>query len=313
VIAIVHSSGLQFFGDAIRGDLLPKLAGGQESHGAPPGLYLVLLPFAFWPGSLFLAPALAWAWRRRREPAVRFALAWLVPAWLVFEAVPTKLPHYVLPAYPALALLVGAAIVAGGETPRRWFWLQVPWFIGVAAFGAALVAAPFFLGGGFEPATIVAAVILWIGAALGWRALRGGDAPRAALATVASGAAALAIVFQLALPRLDALWISQRVTAALAHAGLDRAVPAVSVGFSEPSLVFMLGTRTLLVDDAAAAVRHLARTPGAAAFVDAGAEPAFAAAAQAQGLSVAALDRVAGINYSNGRRIALVLYVARRP
>ena len=26
--------------------------------------------------------------------------------WIVFEAVPTKLPHYVLPVYPAMAILV---------------------------------------------------------------------------------------------------------------------------------------------------------------------------------------------------------------
>jgi 4-amino-4-deoxy-L-arabinose transferase-like glycosyltransferase len=314
VIAIIQSTGLQFFVDAIRGDLLPKLAGGQESHGAPPGVYLLLMPMAFWPGSLFLVPALFEAWRRRREPAVLFALAWLVPTWLVFEAVPTKLPHYVLPAYPALALLVGAAIVAGGEAVRRrWLWLQVPWFAGVLAFGAAIIAAPFFLGGGFVPATLAAALAVWIGAALGWRALRGGDAVRAALATVASGAVALAIVFQLVLPRLDALWVSERVTAALARAGVDRAVPAIGVGFHEPSLVFMLGTRTAMVDDGAAAVRHLARTPGAVAIIEAGADPAFAAAAQAQGLALATLDRVAGINYSNGRRVELVLYTARRP
>jgi 4-amino-4-deoxy-L-arabinose transferase-like glycosyltransferase len=314
MIAIINSTGLQFFVDAIRGDLLPKLAGGQESHGAPPGLYLLLLPVAFWPGSLFLVPAAVEAWRRRREPAVLFALAWLVPTWLVFEAVPTKLPHYVLPAYPALALLVGAAIVAGVEAaPRRWIWLQAPWFIGVLAFGAAIVAAPFFLGGGFVPATVAAALALWIGAVLGWRALRGGHAVRAALATVASAAVALAIIFQLVLPRLDALWVSERVAAALARAGVDRAVPAVSVGFHEPSLVFMLGTGTAMVDNGAAAVRHLARTPGAVAIVEASAEAAFAEAAQFQGMAVATLDRVAGINYSNGRRIQLVLYTARRP
>ena len=36
------------------------------------------------------------------RPGLRFALAWIVPGWVMFEAVPTKLPHYVLSAYPAL-------------------------------------------------------------------------------------------------------------------------------------------------------------------------------------------------------------------
>jgi hypothetical protein len=85
------------------------------------------------------------------------------------------------------------------------------------------------------------------------------------------------------------------------------------MGFEEPSLVFMLGTHTLLVDDAAAAVRHLARTPGAVAIIADDAMAAFTAAAQREALAVATLDRVAGINYSNGRRVELVLYTARRP
>ena len=75
----------------------------------------------------------------------------------------------------------------------------------------------------------------------------------------------------------------------------------------------MLGTRTLMVDDPALAVRHLTATPNAIAIIEAGGDAAFTAAAQAQGVTLAALDRVAGINYSNGRRVALILYTARRP
>ena len=41
-----------------------------------------------------------------------FAAAWAIPAWLVFEATPTKLTHYVLPLYPALVLVVALRLVA---------------------------------------------------------------------------------------------------------------------------------------------------------------------------------------------------------
>ncbi len=34
--------------------------------------------------------------------------------WIVFELVPTKLPHYVLPLYPALAILVAIAAEQAG-------------------------------------------------------------------------------------------------------------------------------------------------------------------------------------------------------
>ena len=37
---------------------------------------------------------------------MRFLVAWIVPTWIVFELVTTKLPHYVLPLYPAIAILI---------------------------------------------------------------------------------------------------------------------------------------------------------------------------------------------------------------
>ena len=51
-----------------------------------------------------------------------FALAWIVPSWIVFEAVPTKLPHYVMPLYPAIAIVTVLAIVTRlrrAAPPRR--------------------------------------------------------------------------------------------------------------------------------------------------------------------------------------------------
>ncbi|MEZ5936889.1 MAG: glycosyltransferase family 39 protein [Hyphomonadaceae bacterium] len=61
-----------------------------------------------------------------------FLLCWAVPCWIVFELAPTKLVHYTLPAYPALALMAGAAA-------DRWLsgegWKGVRW-IGLAVFAA---------------------------------------------------------------------------------------------------------------------------------------------------------------------------------
>jgi 4-amino-4-deoxy-L-arabinose transferase-like glycosyltransferase len=51
---------------------------------------------------------------------VRFALAWLIPAWLVFELSPTKLPHYPLPLLRALAWLAAAALSRPVGPRARW-------------------------------------------------------------------------------------------------------------------------------------------------------------------------------------------------
>src|SRR5579864_6887538 len=110
LIAIERATEGRFLVDSLGHDLLAKLLSGQESHGAPPFYYLALTMITFWPGSFCLAPALVRGWQRHEQPLVRFLLAWIVPAWVAMELIPTKLPHYVLPLYPALALLAAGAI-----------------------------------------------------------------------------------------------------------------------------------------------------------------------------------------------------------
>src|ERR1700674_4565569 len=83
---------------------------GQQNRDSPPLTYLALFWLTFWPAAPLAALAAPAVWRQRREPATKFLLAWLVPAWIVFELVPTKLPHYVLPLYPAIAILIARAI-----------------------------------------------------------------------------------------------------------------------------------------------------------------------------------------------------------
>src|SRR3954463_14681764 len=105
-VAIMGRAGESFLQESVGQDLLAKIFQGQETHGAPPGYYLLLFWLTFWPAAPLAAVAAPAVWRSRREPATRFLLAWLVPAWIVFELVITKLPHYVLPLYPAIAILI---------------------------------------------------------------------------------------------------------------------------------------------------------------------------------------------------------------
>jgi 4-amino-4-deoxy-L-arabinose transferase-like glycosyltransferase len=56
-IAIIAKSGDSFFAESIGNDLFAKVGAGQESHGAPPGLYFVLFWVTFWPGSMLVGLA----------------------------------------------------------------------------------------------------------------------------------------------------------------------------------------------------------------------------------------------------------------
>ena len=68
---------------AIRGDFVAKVQSGQESHGAPLGTYLLLLPLLLWPASLLLPRAVSQASLLLTHVESRFLIAWIrSAAWL---------------------------------------------------------------------------------------------------------------------------------------------------------------------------------------------------------------------------------------
>ena len=312
LISIEIATQGQFLNEAVGHDLLGKVAGAQEAHGAPPGYYLALLPVTFWPGTLFLGFGAVWAWRNRRLPAARFLLAWAVPFWIVLEAVPTKLPHYVVPLYPALALLAAKGLIAAAEegmvVPRRWIaWAPVGlWALVAVALAGVLVGLPLELGrrASFGAAVAAAAVL----AAL-WHLVRH-ERARASLGSAGVallvGLLVMAPAFALVLPRLDAIWLSRSAAALVATERLP-GERIVSTGYSEPSLVFLLGTDTGLVAPAAAAA-DLIDGKAKLALVADRQGPDFAAALKAAGGAVRPFGAVRGFDYSNGRWITLRLY-----
>jgi 4-amino-4-deoxy-L-arabinose transferase-like glycosyltransferase len=147
-LAIVAKSGSDFFVQAVGHDMLGKVASGQEAHGAPPGYYFVLFWVTFWPGSVLAGLAASMIWRSRREAGAQFLLAWLVPSWLVFEAVMTKLPHYVLPLYPAIAILIAGILNSGNLSKARWLVRgTIGWFLFPGAIAIAVLVAFIMFGG----------------------------------------------------------------------------------------------------------------------------------------------------------------------
>ena len=89
----------------------------MESHGGA-GLagYLLFLPFylvvsffSFFPWCFFL-PACVKRLVAHREPDENYLLGPILIVLFVFTLIQTKLPHYVLPAYPMLAILVARQV-----------------------------------------------------------------------------------------------------------------------------------------------------------------------------------------------------------
>lgn len=311
-VAISSATGGAFVGEAVKGDLLPKLLGAQESHGGFPGLYLLLASLTFWPGSLLLWPAVAKLLGQRKRLAFRVLLAWAVPTWVMFELIPTKLPHYVLPAFPALALMVAALACEGLEVFRHraakaWY---AAWTLIGLVLAAAMVVLPIKYGAGFNPATVPAAIGIALAtllpAALAWR----GQVATAALALALTAAATFPVAFQGVAPSLDRLFLSRSAAQIVASIGSDG--PVAAAGYSEPSLVFALGTKTRFVDGAGAA-RHLAENRRTLVVVSDRELPAFFAAAESLGLTVEDFGHADGFNYSRGKPTTLVVLGVKNP
>jgi 4-amino-4-deoxy-L-arabinose transferase-like glycosyltransferase len=315
-IAISIATQGTFFGEAIRSDLLPKLMGGQESHGFPPGYFLLLMPLTFWPASLFAGMALHHAWARRARAAQRFCLAWCLPTWLVFELIPTKLPHYILPAYPALALLCAHALrTITREDPallhKRWLRLGcAAWAVMAVALGVALLVFPWWLTGRFQPLAALPATAAVLTSLLAVQRLFRRRFQAAAQLLVLGSLLTLAPTFYGILPHLDQLWLSRNVARAVAAHRPPSAIPTppiASAGYDEPSLVFLLGTDTKLLsaEQAACYLEHQADT---LVVISEDNDHAFRQKVNDLGIVVRNLEVVRGLNYTNGRWQTLRLY-----
>ncbi len=309
-VAITLATEGAFWRDSLGADMLAKVASGRESHGAPPGLYLAMFWGTAWPMAALAPVAAVRLWGARRSVEGRLLLGWIVPTWLLFELVATKLPHYVLPAYPAIAA-AAAALLAAEPPPRapgRWGRraLLAVWGLPAAALvlGAAL-AAPAIEGRVVWPAVALAAAAAAALAAAGRALWRWRLRPFAAW-SVAGAVAVHAAIFGFALPALDTAFVGPRLAAAAA-AHRCAPGPVALTGYAEPSAVFALGTDTLLTDGAGAAAA-LAEGRAALAFVEARDRAAFAETLAAQGAAAAARAEISGFNYSKGRAVTLTLF-----
>lgn len=308
-VAIGIATQGAFFRQAVGGDLAGKLAGGDDAHGAPPGLHLLLLPLLALPAGVAMLRSLPDAWADRRECTTRFLLAWLGPSWLVFELVPTKLPHYVLPLYPPLCLL-GARFLA---EPARLApgWLRrlsdAAFALACLVLAAALLALPVVVRSAWWLGLPAALAVGVVGFAVLGRERRRGVVLGVALMPLITWSA---LGFEL--PSLSPLWIAPRVEAAL-RADWPGWNPLGqgfgTVGFREPSLMFLAGTRMTVLASPAKGAAALAGGRITALLIDRRDQTAFAAAAAQDGIAPRLADTLSGINYSRGQRVGLDLYL----
>lgn len=98
------------------------------------------------PWSLFFPIAAWWAYSRREtlradeSHGMQLAGIWFLTVLAVFSVSQYKLPHYILPAYPAMALAIGIfADAAIDGRVSRWMWLAPAWVAAIALAACAVL------------------------------------------------------------------------------------------------------------------------------------------------------------------------------
>jgi 4-amino-4-deoxy-L-arabinose transferase-like glycosyltransferase len=316
MISISIATGGAFFSDALRSDLLPKLVSGHESHGFFPGYYFLLMMVTFWPGSLFALPALLRAWHIRSHLNIRFCLAVIIPNWLAFELIPTKLPHYILPVYPFLALLTAGAILevadgafdlARSKLARAGF---IVWCLVVIVLSAVIVGIPWFLEQEFEPLTLwpvgIAVMLLYYF----FKQIARCRLREIMIAAVIGTILMLGPTFQTIFPEINSLWLSRETAKAirqLESESIDPTAQVVAAVYHEPSLVFHWGTDIKLVPPEQAAV-YLHDFPSSIAVISNDVEDKFIRKLDALKRKARLKRTIRGFNFTKGHWVTLKLY-----
>ncbi|MGL6076423.1 MAG: ArnT family glycosyltransferase [Fimbriiglobus sp.] len=135
----------------LKNENVNRMTTAQENHSGPPYYYLVCLLVLFAPWSSVIGVtfwyAVAEARRKlgeltRETKAARYLLLWILAFLIPFSLFATKLPNYIAPLYPALAILTARFLI-------RWQRVEVTpakWVMPVAVSGIALTGLGFGVG-----------------------------------------------------------------------------------------------------------------------------------------------------------------------
>lgn len=341
VHAIGERVGWPAYVSIVNDEVLGRSAVAKEGHWGPPGYHAVATFMLFWPGVLLTIGGLVRAWRRgvgrvrigsvATRPARRgselFCLAWIIPAWITFEFVGTKLPHYTMPLYPALALTTARAVLAA-SFQGGWarFGLNTVLarigLVGWLGAGLALAVAPLvivlasrdpsYLEWRRDAAVTALLTLPACGAmAVAARAFDRRNLLRAQIASMACAVWSVGVLLQWALPSTPLPWVSERLAAALARVDPEGQRPLASVKFHEDSLVFATRGRVARINAEGIGEWLREHSTGLVVVPE---EVLWESAdlVPVRPLSGGEAGPTVGYNYSVGKRVRLVIAERRR-
>jgi 4-amino-4-deoxy-L-arabinose transferase-like glycosyltransferase len=252
-----HASGGEMEKTGFGVHILERAFRPMEGHGgsgiggylATLLLYVPVVVIVFFPWTLHLPAGLSALMGRRigtpRERAILWA--WMGPTFVMFSLVATKLPHYIFPLFPALALTVAAGIDAHRreqlvEKDRQWF-RRGTWFFGAVIFGAglALLIVPwFFIPSSRAAAALPAGVVYLVLGTIVVRAQRRQRIEWVNRVLLVSSPLMIVLTYWTVLPQVERLIKISPDIASAVRFSITPETPVYIGGYTEPSLVFYL-------------------------------------------------------------------------
>ncbi|HEY1372517.1 MAG TPA: glycosyltransferase family 39 protein [Candidatus Binatia bacterium] len=225
---------------------LHRFASVIEGHRGNAMYYVPVLLLGVFPWSFFLIFALVSEWkslgeRLRHDPAVSLFLLWIVIPFAALSLSATKLPHYLLIVFPALACLAGKFLHEAGSRGRSS--LNAP-LVATASFTVLIVqllVVAHFAAPRYAPAAALypfclLSVLLLIAVVFALR----GRARHAAFLSCAGAALFCAGLFAMSLPWVESLRVMRPIALA-AKSAAEHGGEVYRFGVSEPSLSFYSG------------------------------------------------------------------------
>lgn len=199
-----------------------------QSHSGPVIYYIPAIFIGFFPWSVFLVPSLVALVKRIRQGDARrtglvFLSCWM-GLWFVFwSIVSTKLPHYVLPMYPAMALMTAVFLDDWLREPakieRGWLTnaLVTVIVVGVGLLVAVYIVAKIFLPG--EELLGLVGLVLIGGGAICFRFARRQRYPAVLAAFAVTSVVFVTAIFGVAALRVDRHQNAPHLIAAIRESG----------------------------------------------------------------------------------------------
>jgi len=256
----------EFFRVFIGRHVLTRAIKPMEQHG---GNFLLYLPYylvvtivGFFPWILHLPGAISSMLGGRVGGRYCRALliSWVMPIFIIMTLAATKLPHYIIFIWPAMALMVGGTIVAAQQnvlTERDKIWLRRGvWFFGPFAMVTVLLlmAGPWFVKiPGLRWSGMASGTVLAVMAIIAIRYQRA-DRPQVSAVILLIGMFVfeIPILFGL-LPAIEQIKITPAIAQAV-KAKTGKEIPVATYKFGEPTLNFYIGRQIEPLGDEKAVV-----------------------------------------------------------